>query len=204
MCGEKFTLAPWDDQFRKWCSPDCGYTLSMRLKEKKAKQERQAFDRKTKELKARLGPSRKDWNKALAAARSALQLYARIRDYPDPCISCGRSIAEVETRHRHGGHWDGGHFIGKGAAPGRLSLCTWNVHKQCKRCNGGADQVNSGNLESVRQGYTRRLIVKIGATRVEWLQGPHPLLQADLEYLLRYGRIFRKRAKHLKKLRGYE
>ncbi|PSV50011.1 recombination protein NinG [Photobacterium indicum] len=85
--------------------------------------------------------------------------FIRLRDYGEPCPSCGRYFRFEEM--------DAGHYRSKGAAP-ELRFNEDNVHAQCRDCNSG---FASGN----RIAYRLALIIKIGIKRVEALelyQGP--------------------------------
>ena len=129
-----------------------------------------------------------------------MRAYCRERDRFEPCISCGRSVAEVEVgAWRPGGYWDGGHFLSKGSHP-ELRLCTWNIWKQCKNCNGGAGNYIQKNT-TVQKAYRERLVAKIGEKRALWLEGPHEPLKPDLVYLMRVKKIFTRRAKKLARRR---
>lgn len=93
-----------------------------------------------------------------------------VRDAGHGCISCDTEDFEGG----HGGAWDCGHFLSRGAA-GELKLTSLNAHKQCKKCNGGSGKHGQFNNKSatVAQEYERRLVIKIGQDKVDWLKGPH-------------------------------
>ncbi len=206
-CGATYTPRPGAQSFEKWCTYECGVVLSRVLQTAKLKRERLTRE-KEEDLawatrKAALGPSKKELNLKIASAEKSVRLYCRVRDYWDGCISCGASKTEVESRPDNGGgHWDGGHFIPKGAKAS-IRFNTWNIHKQCKLCNGGENRYrHGGKSESVKAGYDAGLTNKIGADRVAWLRGPHPILQPNIEYCNRVIRIFNKRAKHVMRFRA--
>jgi len=180
--------------FHVVCSLDC--TLAnLREKNRRGAARRQA--KRDRELKLGYTP-KAQW---MAKAEKAVRLYCRVRDAADPCISCGRSVAEVEAGPwRPGGYWDGGHFLSKGSHP-ELRLCTWNIWKQCKTCNGGAGNYVKKH-STVQKAYRERLVAKIGEERVQWLEGPHKPLQPDLLYLMRVKKIFTKRARLLARRRN--
>lgn len=124
-----------------------------------ARKEQKQKDKITKE---ELNKTVKHWR---PKADTAFQLFCRLIDYGEPCMSCGRY--EHEIKHDSiKGLWDGGHYISKGAAP-ELRYSEDNCHKQCKHCN----RTLSGNAVK----YRDRLINKIGIHRVEILEGPHEL-----------------------------
>ena len=203
QCRTRYMPAENARPFENWCSPECG-ALRARAAQMKAQERRR--QKEARELKARkkaLKTPQQVRSEAMQKAQSAVCRYVRVRDEHDPCISCGASVLEVESGpYRTGGYWDGGHYQGKGAHP-EIRLNTWNIHKQCKICNGGENRYRSGSKRTtVGRGYRAGLIAKIGLERVEWLEGQHPPLKAEPEYLERFARVFNKRARHLKKLRG--
>lgn len=189
-------------QGQRVCSWECGLALTRRQNEKAADKRRRQEARELKERKLALKTPQQVRSAEIQKAEAAVRRYVRIRDEQDPCISCGASILEVESGPRlTGGYWDAGHYHSKGSVPA-LRFNTWNIHKQCKICNGGENRHrNSYKNSSVRKGYTAGLRQKVGQARLDWLDGPHPPLQPDVEYLQRVNRIFSKRARHLKKLR---
>lgn len=84
-------------------------------------------------------------------AQEVFNRYIRHRDRLEPCISCGKFYDQ----------YDAGHYVPvKGGS--YLRFNEWNVHKECKRCNG-FDEFHL-------VGYRKRLIDKIGADAVEWLE----------------------------------
>jgi isocitrate dehydrogenase kinase/phosphatase len=58
--------------------------------------------------------------------------------------------------------------------------------------------MKSGNVVE----YRIALVGKIGAERVSWLEYDNDCRTFDIEYLKRVKRIFSRRARHYKKLRG--
>ena len=95
--------------------------------------------------------TRSQW---LREAQAQFNAWIRARDSGLGCISCGT----------HNGKANAGHYRSTQACP-ELRLCDENVHLQCERCN----TYLSGNLIE----YRKALIHRIGAERVEWLEGPH-------------------------------
>jgi hypothetical protein len=133
------------------CGLQCALSLASIAK---AKRERTQASQDRKETKANLEKlkSRADWAKE---AQTAFNRWVRMRDADKPCISCGRM---------HGGKWDAGHFLSRGARP-ELAYEPLNVHKQCNPCNTHL----SGNLAL----YRKNLVELVGMEKVEWLEGPH-------------------------------
>jgi len=123
----------------------CFKCLASKAKTTREKDERKAH-RKAKE-------SLKTARDHVPAAQKAFNKLIRLRDYDQPCISCGRTESEIEEKFM-AGKWDCGHFKTRGAFP-ELKFVLYNAHKQCKSCNGGSGK------------YTRKI------ENVEWLEGPH-------------------------------
>lgn len=194
MCGMMYTQRPNAQPFESWCSLTCGVELGReRMEKARAKREAKAL----RERKVALKP-RSRW---LQEAEGAVRAYCRERDRFEPCMSCGRTVAEVESGPwRPGGYWDGGHYLSKGSHP-ELRLCTWNIWKQCKACNSGAGN-HVKKHSTVQKAYRARLVEKLGEERVQWLEGPHEPLKPDIVYLRRVKSIFSRRAKQVAKRRG--
>lgn len=81
--------------------------------------------------------------------------FIRLRDAGESCISCGRST---------GSKINAGHYRSVGSCP-ELRFDELNCHLQCEHCNS----YKSGNIEH----YRPALIRKVGAEKVEWIEGPH-------------------------------
>ncbi len=96
--------------------------------------------------------TRAQWMKE---AQAAMNLFIRLRDRLEPCISCGR---------QHQGQWHAGHYRSTKAAP-ELRFEELNIWKQCQPCNTHL----SGNIVE----YRKNLVKKLGVERVEWLEGKH-------------------------------
>jgi hypothetical protein len=94
--------------------------------------------------------------KLLKDAQQVFNRYIRQRDSEDGwfvCISCGNTYPTDLM--------DAGHYVPqKGGS--YLRFHEWNVHGECKRCNG-FDQFHL-------IGYRKRLIGKIGTYGVQWLE----------------------------------
>lgn len=200
QCGELFIQQRMG---QKTCDYQCALAFNRVKETQELKRKRLAQSRELRARKEALKTPHQLWSAECKRAQDAVCLYVRVRDRDEACISCGRSVAEVESVFSSGGYWDGGHYLAKGSHP-ELRFNTWNIHKQCKTCNGGENRHRSAvKAVSVREGYTAGLTLKIGAERLAWLTGPHKPLQPDIEYLSRVKKIFNKRARHLAKLRQY-
>ncbi len=167
-----------------------------KAKQSQAKKEK-TFNRETKARKEAVKPKSK-W---LSEAQAAFNKYIRLRDYDQPCISClkPREVIEADQGWKVGGCWDAGHFMTRGAK-GQLRFVLFNVHKQCKSCNGGGGRF-SAKAATVDANYRINLIEKIGIDKVEWLENNNDIdfKKGDIEYLKRIKRIFNKRALRLQK-----
>ena len=127
-----------------WCSPDCGVTLANRL----------VGEKQAREHRAKLADS-KPLSHWLDLTQRVVNAYVLARDEGKPCISCGCWDAFA---------WDAGHYLSRGARP-ELRFELDNIARQCAACN----RHKGGNQTQYRLG----LLARIGAERVEGLEGPH-------------------------------
>lgn len=148
-CGNKFE--PMRSTQVICFSLHCAITHTSNLKAKRAATEALKAARAHREAKEKAKP-RSKW---LAETQAAVNLFIRLRDRLEPCISCGR---------QHQGQWHAGHFRSTKAAP-ELRFEELNIWKQCQPCNTHL----SGNILE----YRKSLVAKIGLERVEWLEGKH-------------------------------
>lgn len=171
---------------RMQCSINYATRRTQRAQERQKKKIeadiKQDFKKRRKALKGR-----SQWMKE---AQSAVNQYIRFRDSNVGCISCG-NLPDA----KRGGSIDAGHYRSRGAAP-HLRFNVFNIHAQCVKCN----RWNYGAAVD----YRINLIKKIGLERVERLEQDHEVRKFSIEYLERIKRIFNKRAKIYKKLRGIE
>jgi hypothetical protein len=170
--------------FINWCSVACGAALAeqklAKQKAAKAKAERAADKAKREKLKTKSDYMRE--------AQAAVNAYVRLRDEALPCISCGVSYPITKTDV-----WDAGHLRSAGSSPG-TRLNTLNIHKQCVKCNR--------HLSSNAVQYRIKLIEKIGIELVERIEHHNGVAKFSHDYLMRFKVIFRKRVRHLMKLRA--
>ena len=118
----------------------------------------------------------------LKDTQHAFNAWIRERDAGQPCISCG-TTADVQ--------YCAGHYRTTAACP-ELRFEPLNVHLQCNRnCNMG----QSGNL----LGYRPRLLEKIGAEKLAWLEGPHEPKKYTIEELKSLTAKYRALTRELKK-----
>ena len=175
-CDVKFT--PKIGQ--KVCCWQCGLAIADQpANQKKA---RMAIDqRERREIKVRKQKVKRR-SEYMQEAQDAFNAWIRQRDAGQPCISCG-TTADVQ--------YCAGHYRTVGACP-ELRFEPLNVHRQCnKNCN----LEKSGNIVE----YRIRLVKKIGAEAVAWLEGPHEPKKYTIEDLQQIKAKYRALLRDLKK-----
>ena len=130
---------------QKVCSPNCAIELA---RIDVASKEKKAHTKKKKELKDN------DRSFQLDKTQVIFNKFIRLRDAGNVCISCQKPPRKKNA----------GHYLSRGAHP-ELRFHPLNCHLQCEHCNS----FKSGNQVL----YRKHLIEKIGASDVEWLEGPH-------------------------------
>jgi hypothetical protein len=175
-CRQPFTPA---NSLQVACSLPCALELAPGIAEKKRKaveaEKRKAHRAARQKLK-----TRQDW---LREAQQAFNAWVRERDHGMPCISCGTTTA---------GQWHAGHYRTTKAAP-ELRFEPLNCHKQCAQCNN----FDSGNIVE----YRLSLINRIGADKVDWLEGPHEAKKYTIDDLREIRDYYRALARELKNAR---
>lgn len=161
------------------CSPKCALATVEVQKVKEKKSLAQAGRRDIKVRKEAL-KSRADHAKE---AQTVINRYVRLRDAHLGCISCNKPAS-------WGGQWHCSHFRSVGAAA-HLRFNLWNMNKSCSQCNAHL----SGNIMV----YRPRLVEKIGAEKVAWLECNHDLVRHEIAYLKRLKAVFTKKVKRLEK-----
>lgn len=152
------------------CSPACALKLVKQKTEK-------AYNKETKRLKESI-KTRTDW---LNEAQTAFNVYIRLRDRDEPCISCG-TTKPVQ--------FCAGHYFTRGGHP-ELRFSELNVHKQCnKSCNLEL----SGNIAA----YRINLIKKIGIDALNWLEGPHKAQKWSIDEIKEIKQYYKDKIKELK------
>ena len=162
------------------CSPKCALATVEVQKAKEKKSLAQAGRRDIKVRKEAL-KTRADHAKE---AQTVMNRYVRLRDAHLGCISCNKPA-------NWGGQWHCSHFRSVGAAA-HLRFNLWNMNKSCSQCNAHL----SGNIMV----YRPRLVEKIGAEKVEWLECNQDLVRHEIPYLKRLKAVFTKKVKRLEKL----
>jgi hypothetical protein len=166
------------------CSPKCGLAIKDVNKEKARKSLAQVERREIKVRKERL-KSRADH---LREAQTAVNEYVRMRDAHLPCISCDSTPNDNDLMT--GSRWDAGHYRSVGACP-ELRFEPMNIHRQCVKCNRNL----SGNAVE----YRIRLVQRIGAEKVAFLEGPHEPRKYTVEEIKAIKAEYRAKTRELKK-----
>ncbi|MFV8457881.1 recombination protein NinG [Vibrio owensii] len=132
---------------------------TVRLVEKGQKIQAKAEREELAARKAALRPRK--WY--LDEAQKWFNLFIRLRDHGEPCISCGRTTDSKKNA---------GHYLSVADYPA-LRYNELNVHLQCEYCNR--------HKHGQENQYRKRLILKIGMENVERLEqhDPHYLYTVD-------------------------
>ncbi|AZD86530.1 NinG recombination protein [Pseudomonas chlororaphis subsp. aureofaciens] len=165
------------------CSPACAIIDAPRNQEKARKSLAQVERREIKVRKEKL-KSRADH---LREAQAAVNEYVRLRDAHLPCISCDSLPNDHDLIT--GSRWDAGHYRSVGACP-ELRFEPLNIHRQCVKCNRNL----SGNAVE----YRIRLVRRIGAELVAWIEGPHQARKYTIEEIKAIKAEYRAKIKELK------
>lgn len=124
----------------------------------------------------------------LREAQAAVNEFVRLRDAHQPCISCDSLPNDHDLIT--GSRWDAGHYRSVGACP-ELRFEPLNIHRQCVKCNRNL----SGNAVE----YRTRLVLRIGAERVAWLEGPHQPRKYTVEEIKTIKAEYRAKTRELKR-----
>lgn len=171
---------------QKVCSIACAKAMAKDPKLQKVaakaitKQARQDLQERREKLKTR--------REHMAEAQTAFNAYIRERDVGLPCISCDSNPSDHDLIT--GSRWDAGHYRSVGACP-ELRFEPLNAHRQCVKCNRNL----SGNAIE----YRIRLVKRIGADQVEWLEGPHKPQRLTIEDLQAIKALYRQKLKDLRR-----
>lgn len=124
----------------------------------------------------------------LREAQTAVNEYVRLRDAHLPCISCDSQPNDNDLMT--GSRWDAGHYRSVGACP-ELRFEPLNIHRQCVKCNR--------NLSGNSVEYRIRLVLRIGADKVVWLEGAHPARKYTVEEIKAIKAEYRAKTRELKR-----
>lgn len=166
------------------CSPKCALAMAPANTEKARKAIAQRDRREIQVRKEKL-KSRADH---LREAQTAVNEYVRLRDAHLPCISCDSMPNDNDLMT--GSRWDAGHYRSVGACP-ELRFEPLNIHRQCVKCNRNL----SGNAVE----YRIRLVQRIGAEKVIWLEGPHEPRKYTVEEIKTIKAEYRAKTRELKR-----
>ncbi len=180
-CGATFVPARLGQSV---CSPACAIIDAPRHQEKARKSLAQVERKEIKVRKEKL-KSRADH---LREAQAAVNEYVRLRDADLPCISCDSTPSDSDLMT--GSRWDAGHYRSVGSSP-ELRFEPLNIHRQCVKCNRNL----SGNAVE----YRIRLVLRIGADKVAWLEGPHPARKYTIEEIKAIKAKYRAKTRELKR-----
>jgi hypothetical protein len=159
------------------CSPKCGLAIKDVNQEKARKSLAQIERKEIKVRKEKL----KSRAEHLKDTQIAFNAWVRERDAELPCISCGR---------HHQGKYDAGHYRTVGSNPA-LRFEPLNCHRQCSPCNTH----KSGDIVN----YRIELVRRIGADKVDWLEGPHDPKRYTIEDLKNIKADYLAKTKELKR-----
>jgi len=166
------------------CSPACAMIDAPRH-EPKARKALADIERKDIKVRKEKLKSRADH---LREAQAAVNEYVRLRDAHLPCISCDSIPNDSDLIT--GSRWDAGHYRSVGACP-ELRFEPLNIHRQCVKCNRNL----SGNAVE----YRIRLVQRIGAEKVAWLEGLHAPCKYTVEEIKAIKAKYRAMTKELNK-----
>lgn len=157
------------------CSPACAI-IDAPSNHDKARKAIEQRDKATAKARREGLKSKADY---MREAQVAFNAYIRARDAELPCVSCGR---------HHEGQYHAGHYRTVGANP-ELRFEPLNAWKQCAPCNNH----KSGDIVN----YRIELVKRIGAEKVEWLEGPHEPQRYTIEELQAIKAEYREKLKVL-------
>ena len=169
---------------QKVCGPACALAVAPN-NQKVARKAIEQLERKTIKARKEKLKSRADH---LREAQAAVNEYVRLRDAHLPCISCDSTPNDSDLMT--GSRWDAGHYRSVGACP-ELRFEPLNIHRQCVKCNRNL----SGNAVE----YRIRLVQRIGAEKVSWLEGLHPACKYTVEEIKAIKAKYRAMTRELKK-----
>lgn len=165
------------------CSPACALATAPSNRDKARKAIDQRERREIKVRKEKL----KSRGEHLRDAQAAINEFVRLRDAHLPCISCDSLPDDQDLLT--GSRWDAGHYRSVGACP-ELRFEPLNIHRQCVKCNRNL----SGNAVE----YRIRLVQRIGADLVAWLEGPHQPRKYTVDEIKAITAYYRAKTRELK------
>ena len=166
------------------CSPKCGLAIK-EVNQAKARKSLAQVGRAEIKVRKEALKSRGDH---MREAQAAVNEYVRLRDAHLPCISCDSTPNDNDLMT--GSRWDAGHYRSVGACP-ELRFEPLNIHRQCVKCNRNL----SGNAVE----YRIRLVLRIGAEKVAWLEGLHPACKYTVDEIKAIKAEYRAKTRELKR-----
>ncbi|WP_106804554.1 recombination protein NinG [Pseudomonas sp. S5D5] len=159
------------------CSPACAMIDAPRHEPKARKALAEIGRKELRAAKVKI----KTRAQHMKEAQAAFNAWIRERDIGLPCVSCGR---------HHNGQWHAGHYRTVGGNP-ELRFEPLNVWRQCAPCNNH----KSGDIVN----YRLELVRRIGADKVDWLEGPHEAKRHTIEQLQAIKAKYRAMIRELKR-----
>ena len=166
----------------------CNYTCGLAIKDvnqEKARKSLAQIERKEIKVRKEKLKSRADH---MRETQVVFNEFIRLRDAAHPCISC--DSVSTDDGLITGSRWDAGHYRSVGSCP-ELRFEPLNVHRQCVRCNR--------NLSGNSVEYRIRLVQRIGAEKLDWLEGPHEAQRYTVEELKAIKAKYRAMTRELKR-----
>lgn len=168
------------------CQNDHAVAMRDRMVAKRKERETQGLPPKksqNRRSKIELMKDRKFW---MDKVEKECHLYIVERDAHLPCISC---------QSHEGYQFDAGHFKTRAGFP-ELRFNTFNIAKQCRRCNSRSGNLNGG--KGFGRGYVWGLMDRHGIQRVEYLEAKHKAKHYKVSDLVRLFNWFRYRRNQIK------
>lgn len=159
------------------CSITCAIELGLERNEKRYKAETRAMRREA---------NLRDKSYQLDKAQKSFNAFIRERDKYQPCISCGTTDPNLR--------YDCGHYRTIGARP----ELRFNEDNAAKQCHYNCNIKRSGNVTE----YRINLVKRIGARRVEILEGPHGAQNYTLDQIIIIKNHYRRKLKQLQQDRA--
>ena len=159
------------------CSPACAMIDAPRHEPKARKALAEIGRKELRAAKVKI----KSRAQHMKEAQTAFNAWIRERDVGLPCVSCGR---------HHNGQWHAGHYRTVGGNP-ELRFEPLNVWRQCAPCNNH----KSGDIVN----YRLELVKRIGADKLDWLEGPHEPKRHTIEQLQAIKADYRAKTRELKR-----
>lgn len=172
-CTTKFVPAKLGQKVCGWA---CGLAIAPANQHRARKALEQRARKEIRVQKEKLKPRAA----FMREAQTAFNAWIRERDIGQPCVSCGR---------HHNGQWHAGHYRTVGGNP-ELRFEPLNVWRQCAPCNNH----KSGDIVN----YRIELVKRIGAEKVDWLEGPHEPKKYTIDDLKALTAHYRAMARELK------